>query len=475
MDDTCQMSGSTSVRGSTRSLQGQQSFEVEFGPDPSSFCILPLDSAAVKRVQLGSPSEEELPAILNEEDRLSRLPPDMLCEILKRVQCSDAQCLRGVSRFWRSSFSEFVHVLRRPAQKEQRKALWICTTHDSGNIAVVSNYTCSRKKLYGKILRFPENHIIPENMKMVASEAGLICFRVETCALETSPVSSSSSSSKGHAFSALFVRKSSKVQLLVCNPILMMCKTLPPLTHGTSKMYTNFGLIVDDTTMSFKVVVARSGQRVQVFDSKSGSWTAGSAPPRDSVFAGSRNAVTYDGCTYFVAYAQNDFCGRLPGKMWFILRYDVKTDTWKRMGDISRVHHLNSMRICHHVMLPDLVASSEGVVLVAENDTHTNKHIFQLNQATCQWKFVFHVPMSTDLLTKFGRVKCFGIQDKLFFQPPNSIPIMEVDLVTRSWAWCLPVGLYTKRDFKAFAKVLDVKDVLAFEPSLFPVSGSNHS
>ncbi|KAL2607679.1 hypothetical protein R1flu_026252 [Riccia fluitans] len=431
-------------------------------------------------------------------DFLKTLPTDLLTEILKRLGDSDIRTLRRVSSSWRHAFRNLVHKFPGCAQLPARKALWISTLHGENAVAFLSNETSSRSKLYSRVFRFAERDVFPAEVRMVASEAGLICMkgdiRIRTYT-SNQPTVYVDDDLGSRSAGASRIASSCEYRLVVCNPVLMDFNVLPTFQDliedllaepeamftkfgalslkekSEAKHLTKFGLVVDAYNLSYKVVVVSPSVRVQVFDSSCGVWRLGTAPPEGVLFSEEKMAVTYKACIYFVATEAEVPSGQSCRQMkWFIMRYDTKGNTWQRMLAVKGVHRTDSWTICQHTSLPDLVAMSDGVILVADNDEFTNKHIFRYNESSCEWDLIFHVPIFFNYISSFGPLKCIGTQMNLYFLLPNSFPFIEVDLGSKQWAWCLPRELHNEQNLKKFSETVSVTGTLAFEPSLHPAS-----
>ncbi|KAL3675338.1 hypothetical protein R1sor_025286 [Riccia sorocarpa] len=425
-------------------------------------------------------------------DVLRSLPDDLISEILKHLRNADIRTLRRVSRSWQHAFPSVVHRFPGCSQLPARKALWLSTLASGNAVAFLSNKTCNRNKLYSRVFRFAEKDIFPADLRMVASEAGLICMKgnIRKSQRNTSKTyvpHDLASPDAGDSSSGI----RSSCRLIVCNPVLMDFRELPTFQDPSEdllakpealimnfgpqileekpqpKHFMKVGLVVDAHDLSYQVVVVTA--KVQVFDSSCGDWRLGAGPPEGLFFPEDKMAVTYKACIYFVAHAGNVTPAPSDQVKWFIMRYDTKENTWQKLPAIQGVHHVDSWTVWQHRSLPDLVAMSDGVILVADNCDFTNKHIFRYNHANCGWDLIFHVPIFYRHISNFRHLKCIGTQMNLFVLLPNSFPLVEVDIGSQQWAWCLPGPLHNEQSMKTFLSTFSVTGTVAFEPSLHPV------
>ncbi|KAG0627967.1 hypothetical protein M758_2G240400 [Ceratodon purpureus] len=215
--------------------------------------------------------------------------------------------------------------------------------------------------------------------------------------------------------------------MAVLNPVTNSWRRLPPMSTW---MITTVGMVYNDTTNSYKILVCGRledhSMITEVYDSATGRWAPGGIPSAAKKYGGD-TLVWRDGIFY---------CLTFPFSTLSLIAYDLNQGTW----------HEVPVTMPSPIMSPSVVVCNSSLLLVGgveEQDGEFSIQIWELEFQTLVWEEVETMPalLCREFESRMVPSKpfsCFGTGEFLFLTIPSNtayLPALVYDLKLKTWSW----------------------------------------
>ncbi|XP_073001959.1 F-box/kelch-repeat protein At5g15710-like [Typha latifolia] len=337
-----------------------------------------LDTTFARGIQADIPMDDGI---------WSRLPEDLLIEVLARVPPILLFQMRSVCRRWNSIFNDRRFLTSH--SKVPSHGPCLLTFWNSPQIRKCLIFSFPLKAWYGNPFAF-----LPAWASwLVGSSNGLVCF----------------AGYDGFHF-----------KILVCNPLLQTWRTLPRMHYNEKRRLV---LAVDRIDRSFKIIAASSicGKAVatEVYDSKLNCWTIHEVMP------------TLELCSAQMALCDSRLYVETISPLG-LLMYRLDTGRWEQISVVFPGRLIDAY----------LVAGAQKrlflVGRIGLNAAFQSVQIWELDHAKSVWKELSRMPPTyfrALMRLSAERFECFGQDNLIFFTSLKQGTGALFDAHKKSWSW----------------------------------------